>query len=73
MGGLAAVMEASAAQADTALAGPPVHLGTLGGANSWAADLDSTGRVVGRAETATGEVHAFLWENGEMRDLGYVS
>jgi len=46
-------------------------LGTLGGANSRAYGLNAQGWVVGEAETAAGELHAFLWTptNG-MGDLG---
>jgi hypothetical protein len=36
-------------------------LGTLGGANSRAFGINSTGQIVGESETATGEVHATLW------------
>jgi probable HAF family extracellular repeat protein len=56
-----------------------VDLGTLGGATSWAKDIDASGRVVGQAETggdgagcggeATGD-HAFIWADGRMTDLG---
>ncbi len=46
-------------------------LGTLGGANSRAYDVNAEGWVVGEAETTNGNVHAFLWNptNG-MTDLG---
>ena len=44
-------------------------LGTLsGGNNSQGLDINATGQVVGRAETATGE-HAFLYDNGQLLDL----
>lgn len=52
-------------------------LGTLGGAASAAQAINTRGQVVGWAETADGEVHAFLWSPrtehgtaGEMQDLG---
>jgi probable HAF family extracellular repeat protein len=32
--------------------------------------MNEAGQVVGKSQTATGEWHAFLWGNGEMRDLG---
>lgn len=45
-------------------------LGTLGGKESAAYGLNNFGQVVGASETATGQIHAFLWdtENG-MQDL----
>lgn len=47
-------------------------LGTLGGDQSYAADLNDRGQVVGYSELEPGESHghAFLWEKGRMRDLG---
>lgn len=46
-------------------------LGTLGGANSRAYDVNAAGWVVGEAETSNGTLHAFMWTptNG-MTDLG---
>jgi probable HAF family extracellular repeat protein len=32
--------------------------------------INEQGQVVGWAETKKGDQHAFLWENGKMRDLG---
>ena len=52
-----------------------VHLKTLGGANSYAVDINDKGEVVGRAETKlvnkSKQVveHAFLWRNGQMQNL----
>jgi probable HAF family extracellular repeat protein len=55
------------------LAGSPdyevIDLGTLGGRDAIALALNDYGQVVGSSLTATGERHAFLWENGVMRDL----
>jgi len=45
-------------------------LGTLGGSGSVAYGLNDFGLVVGWAETAGGDYHAFRWEDGVMADLG---
>ena len=45
-------------------------LGHLGGGNSEATGINSRGQVVGWSRTASWEYHAFLWEDGEMTDLG---
>ncbi|MEW6440380.1 MAG: hypothetical protein AB1640_05525 [bacterium] len=54
-------------------------LGTLGGANSFATAINEAGQIVGYSETGatyreggTTYVvrHAFLWDDGEMYDLG---
>src|SRR5205085_10634863 len=56
-----------------------VDLGTLGGAQSWAYDLNNDDQVVGYATTPAGQDHAFLFSDangngladaGEMQDLG---
>ena len=49
--------------------GSRIDLGTLGGTRSAAFGIDPAGRVVGGSDRATGEPHAFLWENGVMTDL----
>src|SRR5262245_8277432 len=56
----------SASAADWTL----VDLGTLGGANAYAAAVSAGGRVAGCSETASGEIHAFVWYGGAMTDLG---
>jgi probable HAF family extracellular repeat protein len=66
--------------------GRMVDLGTLGGATSVVGDvlapgglfqanvadlaINDRGDVVGTSETASGDLHAFLWRDGRMRDLG---
>ena len=45
-------------------------LGTLGGSVSTAYAINDLGQVVGQASTASGEMHAFVWANGVMTDLG---
>jgi probable HAF family extracellular repeat protein len=57
---------ASASAADWTL----IDLGTLGGTNAYAAAVSTGGRVAGCAETASGEIHAFVWRGGTMTDLG---
>jgi probable HAF family extracellular repeat protein len=48
-------------------------LGTLGGSFSVAQAINDRGRVVGTSTTATGESHAFVWADGQMRDLGLAA
>jgi probable HAF family extracellular repeat protein len=45
-------------------------LGTLGGLNSGASDINMNGAVVGYASLADGSRHAFIYHDGRMRDLG---
>jgi probable HAF family extracellular repeat protein len=47
-----------------------VDIGTLGGSGSHATAISNTGFVVGCAETPAGVAHAFIYSNGQMRDLG---
>jgi probable HAF family extracellular repeat protein len=44
-------------------------LGTLGGANSQAYAINDAGKVVGSADTANGNSHAFSWSAGHMTQL----
>jgi probable HAF family extracellular repeat protein len=46
-----------------------VDLGTLGGPESHGAAVSDSGLAVGCADTADG-VHAFIWRDGTMQDLG---
>ena len=52
--------------------GTVTELGTLGGTNSEAYAVNDIGQVVGRAQTSTGDFHAFFW-NGAMQDLGTLA
>jgi probable HAF family extracellular repeat protein len=46
-----------------------VDLGSLTpDGNTWAADMNNRGQVVGASATASGD-HAFLWQDGQMTDL----
>jgi probable HAF family extracellular repeat protein len=47
-----------------------VDLGTLGGAQSSASEINRRGQVAGYSETADGATHAFVWYRGRMTDLG---
>jgi len=48
----------------------PLDLGTLGGNSTVATAINDRGQIVGWSFTAAGAPHAFLWEDGAMRDLG---
>jgi probable HAF family extracellular repeat protein len=45
-------------------------LGSLGGANTIAAGLNSMGEVAGAAQTSSGDYHAFATSGGQLLDLG---
>jgi probable HAF family extracellular repeat protein len=47
-----------------------IDLGTLGGANSWAEDINDIGQIVGSSDTSNGDQFAFLYEGGSMSSLG---
>jgi probable HAF family extracellular repeat protein len=46
------------------------ELGTLGGSTSDARGINSSGQVVGAADTVSGSEHTYLWSSGKMQDLG---
>jgi probable HAF family extracellular repeat protein len=51
--------------------GPMQDLGTLGGATSFARDINHLGHVIGTPALSDGTSHAFLWTgSGPMQDLG---
>ena len=52
------------------LSGPPIDLGTLGGSKASALGVNEQGHIVGFADNAAGQSHAFLYKDGVMRDLG---
>jgi probable HAF family extracellular repeat protein len=47
-----------------------VDLGTFGGDESIASDINNLGQVVGNAKLANGTRHAFLFAGGPLQDLG---
>jgi probable HAF family extracellular repeat protein len=63
-------LERSPAAANLRGAYEVIDLGTLGGTTSEAFSINARSQVVGSSQTASGETHAFLWENGVMKDLG---
>jgi probable HAF family extracellular repeat protein len=66
----AAVMAFAHAAAAQNRAWTLLDLGTLGGAGSYGTAINGNGLVVGCADTKGGEVHAFVYSSGSMRDLG---
>jgi probable HAF family extracellular repeat protein len=50
--------------------GEMIDLGTLGGTFSGASAINNRGQVTGWADTLSGEIHAFLWEDGIVTAIG---
>lgn len=51
------------------LQGDIQRLGSIGGTSSAAYDINDSGVIVGKAQIESGEFHAFIHANGQMRDL----
>ncbi len=55
-------------------------IGSLGGSNTWVMDMNAKGQIVGYSETGKlsplrsgfREIHAFIWHEGVMNDLGVL-
>ncbi|HET7424241.1 MAG TPA: kelch repeat-containing protein [Gemmatimonadales bacterium] len=61
----------TAAVLAVAIGSQPLDLGTLGGASARAEDINASGQIVGTSSTKSpGDVRAFLWQGGVMKDLG---
>ena len=43
---------------------------TAGGQNSRATDINEDGVIVGWSDTKSGDTHAFVYQNGVMKDIG---
>jgi probable HAF family extracellular repeat protein len=52
--------------------GVRTDLGTLGGSTSEAVEVGDSGAAVGDSTLANGDIHAFYWQDGQMRDLGLL-
>jgi len=45
------------------------NLGTLGGRTSVATGIIERGQIIGGSDTTYGTGHAFVWEDGKMKEL----
>nr|WP_314543128.1 hypothetical protein [uncultured Massilia sp.] len=50
-----------------------VDIGTLGGSGTTVADINDSGSIVGWSQLANGKQHAFLYQNGQIGDLGVLA
>jgi len=50
--------------------GDGIDLGTLGGAKAYAGAINDHGIIVGGAENAQAQMHAFIYQDGVMTDIG---
>lgn len=50
-----------------------IDLGTLGGPNSEAIELNDSEWVVGGGDTHSGRSHPTIWRSGNVRDLGTLN
>src|SRR5215203_1832015 len=62
-------LEGSAAQAQQSYT--VTDLGTFGGSETLATSINDSGQVVGYSRTSSGFIKAFLYENGQMKELGF--
>jgi probable HAF family extracellular repeat protein len=73
---VALILVFTLSNAETRAAAPQSYgitdLGTLGGRMTFAYDVNDAAQVVGYSTTAF-NTHAFLWQNGQMTDLGTVN
>jgi probable HAF family extracellular repeat protein len=64
------VLALAAWKAEAATSWTLVDIGTLGGPGSYGAALSDNGIVAGCSDTQTAGVHAFIYRDGVMQDLG---
>ncbi len=57
-------------EADVNSGGAMADLGLLGGSESYARGINDSGQIVGDSATSSNHLHAFLYANGAMTDLG---